>query len=110
MNTSRRISIVFILVAATAVARAQTTEPNQSDVVKALLMRIDKLEQRVAELEASKTTAGAPAQQHEPQEAQIPSTTTTSSSLLAAITLPLIIGTLPSITDYGYRPPSAGPK
>ena len=76
MKTSRRISIVFILVAATAVARAQTTEPNQSDVVKALLMRIDKLEQRVAELEASKTTAsaGAPAQHHEPQEAQIPST------------------------------------
>jgi len=74
VNTSRRISIVLILLLATAAARAQTTDPNQSDVVKALLSRIDKLEQRVAELEASKNAApaAAPAHHPEPQGTPIP--------------------------------------
>lgn len=70
MTIARNISFLLVLLLATVIAKAQATpEPQQSEVVKALLTRIDKLEQRVAELEAGKTST---LQNEQPQDAQIP--------------------------------------
>jgi hypothetical protein len=72
----------------TVAAPAQTpTDSDQSEVVKLLLMRIDKLERRVAELEASKNTGStsqpqAKTQDTPQQEAQ------TSSAEVAPQSLP----------------------
>jgi hypothetical protein len=79
----RRISLLLALLLATVAAPAQTTtDPEQSETVKALLTRIDKLERRVAELEASKNT-GATSQPQTPQlqEAQAPSADAVQQSL-----------------------------
>jgi len=55
---------ILLLLAAGGAASAQTAaEPGPSEVVNALLTRIDRLEQRVAELEASKTPGSTPAPQ-----------------------------------------------
>jgi hypothetical protein len=68
---SRHISFLIALLLAGALANAQTTG-GQSEDVKALLQRIDQLEQRVAELEAGKNTSAAHLQDVKAQDAQIP--------------------------------------
>ena len=73
MIISRPISFLLALLLATVSAGAQTTaQTEQSETVKALLTRIDKLEQRVAELEAGKNTASTLQANGQPQGSQIP--------------------------------------
>ena len=60
-----------MLLLASVFTNAQTTA-GQSEDVKALLQRIDQLEQRVAELEAGKNTSAAHLQDVKAQDAQIP--------------------------------------
>jgi hypothetical protein len=70
---SRPIPFLLALLLATVTAGAQTTDQaEQSETVKALLTRIDKLEQRVAELEAGKNTASTLQPNGQPQGSQIP--------------------------------------
>ncbi len=74
-----RISLLLALLLATFPAPAQTTtDQSQSEMVKALLTRIDKLEQRVAQLEADKNSGSVPQLQAQtqipqPQSKQVPS-------------------------------------
>ena len=88
MSAPRRISLLLAVLLVTVAAPAQTpTDSDQSEVVKLLLMRIDKLERRVAELEASKNTGStsqpqAKTQDTPQQEAQ------TSSAEVAPQSLP----------------------
>jgi hypothetical protein len=63
------LSIVLLLAAGAAPAQT-ATEPGQSETVNALLARIDKLERRVAELEAGKNSGSTP----QPQTPQPSST------------------------------------
>jgi len=73
VTIARHISFLLVLLLATVIARAQATpEPEQSEAVKALLTRIDKLEQRVAELEGGKNTASTLQPNGQPQGSQIP--------------------------------------
>ena len=93
MTISCRILVPLAVLLATAAAPAQKTPTDdQSEVVKALLTRIDKLEGRVAELEASKNTGSKPQPQVQPkaqsqdtpqQEAQTPSADVAQQSLPA---------------------------
>src|SRR5207237_8372016 len=72
VTIARHISFLLVLLLATVIARAQATpEPEQSEAVKALLTRIDKLEQRVAELEGGKNTASTLQPNGQPQGSQI---------------------------------------
>src|SRR4029077_6939236 len=69
----RHISFLLALLLATVTAGAQTTAvTEQSETVKALLTRIDKLEQRVAELEAGKNAASTLQPNGQSQGSQIP--------------------------------------
>ncbi len=75
---SRHIPFLIALLLASAFTTAQTTA-GQSEDVKALLRRIDQLEQRVAELEAGKNTAHL--QDGKAQDAQTPTGRTVEERL-----------------------------
>ena len=84
MTTARHISFLTALLLATVIVRAQTTttQAEQPELVKALLTRIDKLEQRVAELEAGNHTAStARPQDGRQQDTQIPKAEVVEESL-----------------------------
>jgi hypothetical protein len=82
VTIARHISLLLVLLLGTVIASAQATaEAEQSEVVKALLTRIDKLEQRVAELEASKNTASTLQPNGQPQGSQIPKAEVVEESL-----------------------------
>jgi hypothetical protein len=86
VTIARHISFLLVLLLATVIARAQATaEPEQSETVKALLTRIDKLEQRVAELEAGKNTASTLQPTGQPQGSQIPKAEVVEESLASQI-------------------------
>lgn len=71
MTTRRCVLLSLVLLLATGAATAQTaTEPSQSELVNALLSRIDKLERRVAELEAGKSPGSTP--QPQTPQAEVP--------------------------------------
>src|SRR6476660_4899779 len=75
----RHISFLLALLLATLTAGAQTSaQTEQSETVKALLTRIDKLEQRVAELEAGKNTSSTLPQT---QDSQTPRAAVVEESL-----------------------------
>ena len=50
MNISKRFSVIALSLATPLALFAQNPAPTQTDVIQALLARIDKLEKRVAEL------------------------------------------------------------
>src|SRR5438445_11967309 len=77
---SRHTWFLTALLLASVFTRAETTA-GQSEDVKALLQRIDQLEQRVAELEAGKNTSAAHLQDVKAQEAQIPTGQTVEEHL-----------------------------
>jgi len=82
----RHISFLLVLLLATVTAGAQTTaQTEQSETVKALLTRIDKLEQRVAELEAGKNAASTLQPNGQSQGSQIPKAELVEDSLAAQI-------------------------
>ena len=83
MTTARHIWFLTALLLATVIVRAQTTttQADQPELVKALLTRIDRLEQRVAELEAGKNTASTLQPNGQPQGAQIPKAEVVEESL-----------------------------
>jgi len=77
---SRHTSFLTALLLASVFTRAETTG-GQSEDVKALLQRIDQLEQRVAELEAGKNTSTAHLQDLKAQDTQIPTGQTVEEHL-----------------------------
>jgi hypothetical protein len=60
MNLSQRFSAIALSLATSLALCAQDPAPSQTDVVQALLARIDKLEKRVAELETRSGVAVLP--------------------------------------------------
>src|ERR1700719_3390025 len=60
MIISKRFSVIALSLAAPLALFAQNPAPSQTDVVQALLARIDKLEKRVAELETRSGVAVEP--------------------------------------------------
>ena len=60
MKISKRFSVIALSLAAPLALFAQSPAPSQTDVVQALLARIDKLEKRVAELETKSGVALLP--------------------------------------------------
>src|SRR5438876_11946433 len=77
---SRHTWFLTALLLASVFTRAETTG-GQSEDVKALLQRIDQLEQRVAELEAGKNTSTAHLQDLKAQDTQIPTGQTVEEHL-----------------------------
>ncbi len=60
MNISKRFSVIALSLATPLALCAQNSAPSQTDVIQALLARIDKLEKRVADLETRGGAAAEP--------------------------------------------------
>ena len=84
MIISRHSLLALLLLTVTAGAQT-TAQTEESETVKALLTRIDKLEQRVAELEAGKNTGSTLQPSGQSQGSQIPKAELVEDSLAAQI-------------------------
>ena len=68
MTTRRCVLLSLVLLLAIGATAQTANEPSQSELVNALLARIDKLERRVAEVEAGKSPGSTPQPQTPPAE------------------------------------------